>query len=66
MAQQAQNEALVELGERYLDPSPLHTVGWDDLLGQAKEHTRAMFENIDQELLPTPPAFPEDTNEISR
>jgi hypothetical protein len=52
-----QNEALIEHAEKHLDPSPLNTIGWENLVNQAKDKTAQIFQNIDRELLPSPIAF---------
>jgi len=52
-----QHKRLVEIADQRLDPNPLQTVGFQNLIAQAKEKTAKIFHDIDLTLLPTPVAF---------
>jgi len=57
---QEQNQAMIKLAERALDPAPLKTFGWEKLVEQAKAETSRMFQNLDMRLLPNPIVFLEE------
>ena len=52
-----QRKQLVEIAKRRLDPSPLRTVGFQNLVARAKGKTAEIFRDIDPTLLPTPAPF---------
>jgi hypothetical protein len=52
-----QNTALVKIAEQLLDQDPLATVGWHNLVDQAKQETAHTFHDLDLNLLPNPHSF---------
>ena len=52
-----QHKCLVEIADQRLDPNPLQTVGFQNLIAQAKEKTARIFHDIDVTLLPASAAF---------
>jgi hypothetical protein len=54
---QEQNQALIKIAERTLDPTPLQTIGWQKIVELAKEKTVQIFQNLDPNLLPHPNSF---------
>lgn len=52
-----QNRQMIAIAEKTLDPAPLTTKGWSNLVNQAKSETGNIFHDLDLNLLPSPNAF---------